>query len=41
MEFNNSEVLAVQQIETDVAAKELETLELMLVGGGMGDVVFA
>jgi hypothetical protein len=41
MEFTKSEASAVQQVETDVLTKELETLELMLVGGGMGDVVFA
>ena len=41
MEFTKSEAIAVQQVETDVAAKELEALDLMLVGGGMGDVVFA
>ena len=41
MEFTKSEVSAVQQIESDSAVMELDALELSLVGGGMGDVVFA
>ena len=40
MEFTKTEVAAVQQLELDSVVQELDALELSLVGGGMGDVVF-
>lgn len=41
MEISKSEVAAVQEIviEKDAVVKELDSLELALIGGGMGDIV--
>jgi hypothetical protein len=40
MEFVKAEVAVAQTVESESAVVELEALELSLVGGGMGDVVF-
>ena len=40
MKFTKLEVEVVDQVEADDAVVELEALELSLIGGGMGDVVF-
>ena len=44
MEFTKTEMKAVEvaiEENTIAEARELQSLELALVGGGMGDVVFA
>jgi hypothetical protein len=40
MEMNKVEIGAVQALENQVVSvvKELEDCELMLIGGGMGDI---
>ena len=41
MEFTKTEVAAIEQVEIKDVVKELENLELSLIGGGMGDIVLA
>jgi hypothetical protein len=43
MEFTKPEVAAVGQVVAQIeeSVLELDLMELSLVGGGMGDVVFA
>ena len=43
MEFNTVEVLEIEKAVNDVdgAIRELADLELALVGGGCGEVIFA
>ena len=42
MDFNNVEVVEIEKIATEIdgAVRELGDLELSLVGGGCGEVVF-
>ena len=43
MEITNTEVLAVEktsELANDEALRELNEIQLALVGGGIGDVVF-
>jgi len=42
MEFNKVEVVEIEKLvnETDSAVRELGDLELSLVGGGCGEVIF-
>ena len=43
MEFTKTEVIAVEQVTeqaNDESLRELRDLQLALVGGGIGDVVF-
>ena len=42
MDFNNVEVVEIEKVATEVdgAIRELGELELTLVGGGCGEVVF-
>ena len=43
MEFTKTEVLAVEkttELANDEALRELNEIQLALIGGGIGDVVF-
>jgi hypothetical protein len=41
MEISKSEIAAVQEVvvEKEAVMKELDCLQLALIGGGMGDIV--
>ncbi len=41
MDFNKVEVLEVEKValETEVAIRELADLELVIVGGGCGEII--
>ena len=43
MNFNFAEVLEIERVaaETDVPVRELSDLELVLVGGGCGEIIIA